>query len=442
MMIDHSFQIYKIGRCEGIRDQSFDDEKDELAKQFSNWIFYKVLQTIPIFIFSSYIITTMLYRGISLFIYNFNSWKYSNSNSKKDLFKLITDVSEESDCMYSISDFYYVNRLLNKKPVELGENEQQNLNDDEAADIFSKSDRIKLKKTFLKYFKKFVYNFEKEFRFSARFINAILTASMVLYYISITFFYYINLFMNMVFGLLDKVSDLFCTNLEMLCPSGSDDLNGNQIQIFDFNLKSSFRAVMIVPIIVTTLICYIQLFFGVKELKIHLSEIYKGICEYVPKKKTFSNGSIARGSFHFTGYLVGYLVWGYLIIYLSLVFIGIIILILRIFIGKIIYLKIFLTILPFLVAIILKTTITIICTKYIFLVPNSKILALKNTKAFNIFLFFNFFYDCFMGIASAIFRIILSTVIAIIMMPRIGYGFLGRKLETLDPGLHILHMKE
>ena len=161
--------------------------------------------------------------------------------------------------------------------------------------------------------------------------------------------------------------------------------------------------------------------------------MYRGVCDYVPKKSALTNASIASSSFHFVGYLVGYLIWGFLTMYLFVLFIGMIIIAMRMFIGDIIFSQLLLTLVPVLVVFLFTKLITFMCTSYFFLVPKTRILALNNTRAYNIFLFFNLFFDCFMGFLSAIGRIITSSIFAIFMMPRIGYGFMGRKLERLDP---------
>jgi hypothetical protein len=83
--------------------------------------------------------------------------------------------------------------------------------------------------------------------------------------------------------------------------------------------------------------------------------------------------------------------------------------------------------------------------KKVFLVPNTRILALDNFKIYNISLFISFIFDCFMGFVSAIFRMIKSSLISIIMMPRISYGFIGRLFENFDDAFEayrgFLHME-
>ena len=113
---------------------------------------------------------------------------------------------------------------------------------------------------------------------------------------------------------------------------------------------------------------------------------------------------------------------------------GMIIIILRFSIGDAVFLKILLKLVPAVCVIIVKMIFNILATRFIFLRRDTKILALDNFRAFNVFLYFNFFFDCFVGILSAITRLFKAVLFSIIMMPRIAYGFFGRHLELMDNG--------
>ena len=111
-----------------------------------------------------------------------------------------------------------------------------------------------------------------------------------------------------------------------------------------------------------------------------------------------------------------------------------------------IYISIIKTLTPFVTVLLIKTLVNKYTAKYVFLNRKSKILALENFRAFNVFLYFSFFYDCFMGLLSAIIRLNKAIIAAIIMMPRISYSFLGRHLEKYDNGyscyVGFLHMEQ
>ena len=116
-------------------------------------------------------------------------------------------------------------------------------------------------------------------------------------------------------------------------------------------------------------------------------------------------------------YVVGYLIWGYFMIYGFCFIIGSIIFIIRMFIGDDFFLKFFLNFIPLITVIIAKKLINIFITKKVFLNRDSKILSLDNFRAFNVYLYFWFYYDCFMGFLNAIIRLLKATVAAVFMMP-------------------------
>ena len=115
--------------------------------------------------------------------------------------------------------------------------------------------------------------------------------------------------------------------------------------------------------------------------------------------------------------MVGYLIWGFFILYFVGFLVGVLMVIMRIFIGESIFIKTLLWLLPIITVIVVKFILNKIATEYWFLFQKSKILALNNFRAFNVFLYFNFYFDCFMGIISAIVRLMKSLFIAILMMP-------------------------
>ncbi len=158
----------------------------------------------------------------------------------------------------------------------------------------------------------------------------------------------------------------------------------------------------------------------------------------------------------FLRFFVGYLVWGFLIIYLFTVLIGVVIIILRIFVGDALFGQLLLKIVPAITVIIFKRVLNIVTTRIVFLNRKSKILALDNFRAFNVFLYFNFYFDCFMGVISAIIRLVRALLISIFMLPSknfftrssvhsikdntcqtfnikgLSYSFLGRHWERMD----------
>ncbi len=64
----------------------------------------------------------------------------------------------------------------------------------------------------------------------------------------------------------------------------------------------------------------------------------------------------------------------------------------------------------------------------------SHLFTLENRHAYFLFIYFNFFFDCFLGILSCIIRLFKSMIALVIYMPRLDYSTFGRSLENADNG--------
>ena len=389
------------------------------------WILYKVFSLTPNIILTTYIAIILTSRTINKII-----------NSRKENYNQMFTVNDSSENICNNSDIMYVLDLFENRNSEkrvsncrniqifskilMKTNPTQTIHDelknDSRVEVNHLSGTSKAKLFKLKnLFKKYIYDKEDMFRFTSRFVNMHVVALLTLYHLSLLLLF-----------LIVAISDKF-DNLESILKNLNIDIPLN------FQLIPSLISVLIVPYVASLFICLIQILIGLRETKKHLLELYKGKCVYLPPIKTLSNSEIASSSFHFGGYLTGYLVWGFFIQYVIIVIIGIFFIILRILV-KDIFSKLLLIIIPPLCALIFRQFIEFFASEIIFLKRRTRILALNNFRAFNVFLYFNFFFDCFIGIVSAVMRLLIAFVAAIFMMPRIAYSFMGRHLEKIDYG--------
>ena len=84
-------------------------------------------------------------------------------------------------------------------------------------------------------------------------------------------------------------------------------------------IKQDYLAAFIVPTILAFLITLFQFFYGLRGIQQGILKMYRGDYELIPYKKHLSNFSILSNSTHFSGFLVGYLIWGFLLIF-SIIF--------------------------------------------------------------------------------------------------------------------------
>lgn len=331
---------------------------------------------------------------------NIVNWKFKNSPMQ-------TEISKKTVCklgnnyIFSFED-RYVNALLKSKKR------------------FSIADKEIKKSLISNFIDKFIWSNDIHFRYSTRVICT--------YTVCFTLVYYLTCFL-MFYSLL--IIDLL-------------------------SLNKFYKTSTIVSILLTTLVTFVQLFVSLKKFRIHLISLYKGgknANKYVNSKESYSNQKLALGSFNYAGYAVTYTCWGYLILFLFLIFICTQLTTLYSVTAltnpttaslqtlvqnttSSLTLFIIIVLLPFLFSIFLVNLINKLLSRcaarFCFLQKNSKLFALKNRRLFGFFLYYKFFYDCFMGIASCLTRMFKSVLFGVLFMSRLDYSFMGRSLERMD----------
>ncbi|CAF1541548.1 unnamed protein product, partial [Didymodactylos carnosus] len=196
-----------------------------------------------------------------------------------------------------------------------------------------------------------------------------------------------------------------------------------------------------------------------KQYQSHMLKYYRGA--YDRQYHIDNSSSVLAKSFHYSGYQVGYLAYGFVIIN-YIVFI--ICLILRLlFIHPLLIKFVVKFIAPLFILFALKHVIVYCLTRYFFfhllkttttrtvqehqqssiyytpdLVTHSEhqqyLFSLENRHVYFLFVYFNFFFDCFLGIISCVIRLFKSTIAIILYMPRLDYSIFGRTLEQYDVG--------
>lgn len=338
MWIDMADTVYQQGKCESIADNAYTFEYAISSVPY--WITYKVLTVVPTIFFSTYVTINLTYRAI-ITLANKARKKKNVEKRKKCMFCSIDDDTEN---IYSHSDILYVLKLFRNRAEDKHSNEfkanvevftkvfQRFSNTREKSEIkvlttmvdenqiiITKSQRFKNKMKYL--FKTYIYDWQDTFRFTSRFINTHIVAFLTLYHLAMLFLFY--LIDNIVF-ISNNLSSIDFDNLQNVTFGDISCLIGEDFCIPELNYPlplpkavikfgreffPSLRSVLLVPFFCALLICTIQVLIGIRDSKRHLLELYKGKCVYLPPIKSLSNASISASSFHYGGYLTGYLIW-------------------------------------------------------------------------------------------------------------------------------------
>ncbi|CAF0783583.1 unnamed protein product [Adineta steineri] len=268
---------------------------------------------------------------------------------------------------------------------------------------------------------KFIYQWRDDFRFSSRILCIYSTIFLVLVSITIQACILVLPYMDIMQQYLQQQVDTL---------TGVSSLIGVQRE---FPLPN-FVPPYVIAILAAFIITIIQLLTLLANIRRNLLQIFRSDGSEIPVRDKSKYLSYTTGNFHFAGFFIGYVIWGYI---LTAVFAFIVCICIDAFMtyGSVMFLeKILKSIIPVLLLIIFKQYLNKLLARYAFLQHYGDVLAINNRRILMIFLYFNFFLDSFLGFISSIIRIIQSVIGGCLYMSRLDYSPMGRKLETFDSG--------
>jgi hypothetical protein len=185
--------------------------------------------------------------------------------------------------------------------------------------------------------------------------------------------------------------------------------------------------------ILSVILYCIHIFNGLKKIQRDMILAYGGKYIDIPPRHNFSNNELMTKCLHFSGYLCGYTAWGFIIFY-KLTFFTCLILRLWIRYDSRWFQHILAVCLPFVLIYLVKSIVISLLSEFVFLQNFGRTPSLNNRRIYFIFNYFNFFFDCFLGVLSCFIRVSKSILAGILFMGRLDYSFMGRSLERLDQG--------
>ena len=82
------------------------------------------------------------------------------------------------------------------------------------------------------------------------------------------------------------------------------------------HMPSAYKRSLVASALLAASVCVAQLLLSMRQLKLHLTSLYKGTSlQYISAKANFSNKKIATSNFNYSGTCVTYTCWGYVIIF-------------------------------------------------------------------------------------------------------------------------------
>jgi hypothetical protein len=161
--------------------------------------------------------------------------------------------------------------------------------------------------------------------------------------------------------------------------------------------------------------------------------------------KQMSNKKIATHNFNFSGILVTYTCWSYMVMFILFTFL-LYQLTACIFLGGTLFGAFLLVVCaPFVLTMLafkcIQRCLSTCAARHCFLQSSGKkYLALKNARAYNLFLYFRLFYDCFTGVAFCGLRMLANCLFCILYLPRIDIGISGGGNDVAHMA-YVAHLK-
>jgi hypothetical protein len=373
-----------------------------------------ILKDIPHFFFLSLVTVTLFYRSIESII------SLARESTK---LKLLVN---EDFLFFSKYDIIHTYNLLNTKP-ESSDDEDESADDAAKTGCCQKNDKKKLsfKEKIVNKFEKYVYKWDSDFKFSSRVVSAHLVSVITLYYFFLEWIfdgiYHIKTLTGKTANLLDIVADLV---LGMFVHFDTGISWG--LLVID-DIQHHLIAGFVLAALAAYVICNIQCFLGLRSIKYDLMKFYRG--DHGDILKLEKSSKIVKGDSHFTGFLVGFLINGFVVIF-AFIFILIVIGFYLVEHTSFTLISAFLLkLMPVFTILVAKQVSDLITSNFFFLQNNGKYLALRNAKCYSLYVYATFFFDCFVGTIDAVVRLFIGLLGSVFFMPRIGYNFLGEDFK-------------
>ncbi len=320
--IDYANNTYQISMCRGFYESIKGEiNKDTIDRKYSYYLIYKTFYSIPFSIFSSFIVINLTYRSIVDLVDYIMRYRHKSEVSYfAELYTKNNDsfccdflnINDNDEIIFSQCDIDYVLNLINSKDEEIQKKHFKQIKKYQHLIVSVEKKNFATK--FNSIFKR-ILNWDSNFRFSSRVVNTFVVSFVALYYLvlNVTYgiSYYVNTFVEYYLDPINAqiaIGDILCSITSgLLCIESLSDFKikipipDKIIQLLPW-LRDSIRWVFTVPLILSPIICLLQIYLLSNDIKTHLKQLYKGECDFVRKALNIGNSAIARGSFHFGGY--------------------------------------------------------------------------------------------------------------------------------------------
>ncbi|CAF2476034.1 unnamed protein product [Rotaria sp. Silwood2] len=274
-----------------------------------------------------------------------------------------------------------------------------------------------------------IYAWRNDFRFSSRVLCVYASIFFLLFFLTLQACVQVPPFLDTLRIKLQKFINL----LMMFIIHGDFSLQQIEDSSSDFPIPDLVRPYLI-AVFTALIVIFIQLLVLLVSIRRNLLQVFHGDNSEIPRRISSQSVDYAYENIHFAGYLIGYVLWGYILVAFFVMIIGIIIDIVITY-GMVRFIESILKkIIPPLLFAIFQVYMNKILAQYVFLQQGGDVLSINHRRILMVHLYFNFFLDAFLGLISSIIRVLTGMIGGMIYMCRLDCSSMGRKLETLEAG--------
>lgn len=282
------------------------------------------------------------------------------------------------------------------------------------------------------FFNHYIYANVPYMKYSKQFVNTYTVAFMVIYFFTLFGFRLSNIFGSTVVVTIELIYRFIFRGM---IPTFNFD---------DHNFNAEFR----MTCLVTSGVVACQMLLSIRTFHNDLIKLHRGdkiiqaltskYAECNDKRKKVrdkESGTITSDSLHFPGYLIAHLVYGYFLLFM--VFFCCAILIKLLFYFPKVLQTSSQIILPLIILVSLKLILIQVVTRVIFLREDGQ--RITNLAPYYTLSYFNFFFDCFLGLVACMSRVWQTTVISLLTLPRLDKSMFNKDsdliMRRLDKGM-------
>ncbi|RUS74778.1 hypothetical protein EGW08_017476 [Elysia chlorotica] len=169
----------------------------------------------------------------------------------------------------------------------------------------------------------------------------------------------------------------------------------------------------------------------------NLFAMYRGDFKVIPPPSSKSAVWLCTGCIKYSGFQVGFLVWGYIVMWLILFAITFILsMMIDGYLAELVEeIKTICQTWPGVLVAMVLLVLQGLLARFVFLQGSASFLRLDNRNSYFIFAYFMFFYNIFLGVVSCLLRILKAVVIGAVFLARLDSSTLPRRFEAWDSGL-------